>query len=119
MNWLYTDVQPDKILISASHLLRLKLGVTAIIVPKVTRDLPFSPVSLKAEWKHLLDLDLADPDLGHPCSTPVAFETLFGWVLAGFNQSLSPDVEVATCHVSCATGDEDGSLCESSLSPEE
>ena len=100
----------------------------------------------------MLDLDLADPDFGHLCKidlllgvdifvdvilhgrrrglpgTPVAFETLFGWVLAGSTQSLSPDVEVATCHVSCATGDEilrkfweieDGPLCESSLSPEE
>ena len=94
-----------------------KLGETAIIVPK-------------AEWKHLVDLDLADPDFGHPCKidlllrvdifvdvmlhgrwrgppgTPVAFETLFGWVLAGSTQSFSPDVNVTTCHVSCATGNE-------------
>ena len=40
-----------------------KLGVTAIIVPKVTHDLPFSPIM---EWKHLFDLDLADQRFWSP-----------------------------------------------------
>ena len=31
----------------------IKLDVTAIIVPKVTRDLPFSPIPLKENWDHL------------------------------------------------------------------
>ena len=51
-----------------------KLGVTAIIVPEVTRDLPFFPISLKAEWKHLLDLDLADSNFGHPCKIDLLLE---------------------------------------------
>ena len=129
-----------------------KLDVTAIIVPKVTRDLPFSPIPLKENWDHIADLDLADPDFGTPCKvdlllgidvfvnvtrhgrrhgppgTPVAFETLFGWVLAGSVDSVHPNVEVTTCHVSCATGDEilqkfweveEGPLCEVSLTPVE
>ncbi len=43
-----------------------KLGVTAIIVPKVTCDLLFAPISLKDEWSHLHDVDLAHPAFGQP-----------------------------------------------------
>ena len=129
-----------------------KLEVAAILVPKITRDLPFAPIPLKEEWEHLADLNLADPDFGNPCKvdlllgidvvvnvlrhgrrhgppgTPAAFETLFGWVLAGSVDSLCPSVEVTTCHVSCASSDEilrkfweveEGPLSETSLTPEE
>ena len=37
-----------------------------IVVPKVTCDLPFSPIPFKAEWSHLSDLELADPGFGRP-----------------------------------------------------
>ena len=107
-----------------------KFDVTAIIVPRVTCDLPFAPIPLKKEWSHLQDIDLADPGFGcpgkidmllgidifveailhgrrgGPTGTPMAFETHFGWVLAGSTDSCSPSPEVATCHVSCATGDD-------------
>ncbi len=70
------------------------------------------------------DIDLADPGFGcllgidifveailhgrrgGPTGTPMAFETHFGWVLAGSTESCSPSPEVATCHVSCMTGDD-------------
>ena len=54
-----------------------KLGVTAIIVPKVTSDLPFSPISLKREWGHLSDLDLADPN---PSKSTSFLESIFSWM---------------------------------------
>ena len=118
----------------------------------MTCDLPFSPIPLKREWNHLDGIDLADPGFGRPGKidvllgidvfvdvvlhgqrsgppgTPIAFETRFGWVLAGPTESSSPVPQVATHHVSCTTGDEvlrrfweveDGPLSETTLSPEE
>ena len=63
-----------------------------------------------------------------PIGTPIAFETHFGWVLAGSTEACSPVPEVATYHISCATGDdllqkfwetEESPLTEPALSPEE
>ena len=59
---------------------------------------------------------------------PIAFETCFGWVLAGSTDSQLPIPRIATCHVSCNTGDEllrkfweieDSPLSEPAMSPEE
>ena len=58
----------------------------------------------------------------------MAFETHFGWVLAGSTDSCSSVSEVATHHISCATGDdllqkfwetEETPLTEPALNPEE
>ena len=38
--------------------------VEAVVLPKVTCDLPVHPVSLDGNWKHLEGLQLADPDFG-------------------------------------------------------
>ena len=63
-----------------------------------------------------------------PPGTPIAFETCFGWVLAGCTESCSLLPQVTTCHVSFTTGDEvlrkfwemeEGPLSETTLSPEE
>lgn len=63
-----------------------------------------------------------------PPGTPIAFKTCFGWVLAGSTKSCLLVPQIATCHISCATGDEtlrkfweveDGPLSETTLSPEE
>ena len=63
-----------------------------------------------------------------PPGTPIAFETCFGWVLASNTDSHLPIPQLATCHVSCATGGEllrrfceveDSPLSELTLSPEE
>lgn len=97
-----------------------KVDVMAIIVPKVTCDLPFSPIPLKREWNHLNGIDLADSRFGclgkidmllgidvfvvvilhgrqsGPPGTPIAFETRFRWVLAGSTKSCSLVPQVAT-----------------------
>ena len=81
--------------------------VSAVIVPKVTCDLPLHSLSSCVKWDHISGLKLADPEFGITgqidlllgvdtfvevmCNgrqigdpdTPTAFETHFGWVLAG------------------------------------
>ena len=129
-----------------------KFNLTAIVVPRVTCDLPVKPVSFGPNWNHLNGLSLADPDFGRPgridlllgvdifieallhgrragsTGTPVAFETVFGWVLAGPTDQLSPETCIATHHALVATGDdllrkfweiEESTKHESNLSPEE
>ena len=63
-----------------------------------------------------------------PPGSPVAFETHFGWVLAGSTHSCSPSEQVATHHVLCVSGDEllrkfweveETPLSGSNLTPEE
>ena len=84
-----------------------RLNITAVVLPKVTCELPTFPVPLNPDWTHLLDLPLADPAFGEPgrvdillgvevtvdvlrhgrrtgpVGSPVALETEFGWVLCG------------------------------------
>jgi hypothetical protein len=43
-----------------------KIEVTAVVVPKVTCNLPLAPMSFRLSWKHISDLPLADPDFGRP-----------------------------------------------------
>ncbi len=88
---------------SAAHI----FNVTAIIVPRVTCELPVHHIHRKSSWNHLNGITLADPDFAYPgridillgidvfvdvlwqgrrmgpSGSPVAFETAFGWVLAG------------------------------------
>ena len=138
--------------ISSTHSTPQKIGVTAIVVPRVTRDLPLRPVALNPSWSHLMDLTLADPDFGNPSKvdlllgvdvfaeimmqgrrtgppgSPVAFETKFGWVLAGGVGSCTSVNHVVSHHVSVLTGDdilrkfweiEEQPLSQPVLSPEE
>ena len=42
------------------------IGVTAVVVPRVTCGLPLTPVPFQLNWKHLADLPLADPGFGQP-----------------------------------------------------
>ena len=84
-----------------------QIEVEASVLPKVTDDLPTVPVSPVTRWKHLSDLELADPNYGTPAGVdillggkvfskavlhgrrfgpvgaPSAFKTCFGWVLNG------------------------------------
>ena len=108
---------------------QLKVSMTAVVVLKVTCDLPFSPIPFKAGWDHLSDLELTDPGFGQPGridllgvdvfvavllhgrwsgppGTPVAFETCLGWVLAGSTDVFFPTGQITTCHVSCLMGDD-------------
>ena len=107
-----------------------RFDITAIVVPRVTCDLPLHPISYCPAWNHLSDIPLADPDFGHPGridillgvdifvdvllhgrrfgppGSPVAFETEFGWVLAGHVDASTPTRHIASHHASLATGDD-------------
>ena len=129
-----------------------KFNLTAIVVPRVTCDLPVHPISFCSNWNHLNDLPLADPDFGLPgkvdlllgidiftevllhgrrigqSGTPTAFETVFGWVLAGPTSQFTPESFVTSHHTFVTTGDdllrrfweiEENTKHESNLSPEE
>lgn len=88
-------------------------------------------VCLNASWSHLSDLPLADPEFGRPGKidlllgvdiytdvllhgrrmglpgSPAAFETIFGWVLAGRIEPSTPSHHcVASHHVSVLSSDE-------------
>ncbi|ORU95138.1 MAG: hypothetical protein A6F71_10845 [Cycloclasticus sp. symbiont of Poecilosclerida sp. M] len=108
--------------VSSVHRPAKKFAVTAVVVSRVTSDLPLQPVPADQKWDHLSGLQLADPSFRQPgkidlllgveifaevvlhgrrCGvpeSPVAFETQFGWVLAGSTSSGSPAQVVATHH---------------------
>ena len=117
--------------VSPVHTTAKSLSVSAIVVPRVTCDLPVQPVHFDSQWTHLKDLKLADPDFGRPgridillgidvytnvllhrrrsgpLGSPIAFETMFGWVLAGrTNSHTSVYLSIATHHVSVTSADD-------------
>ena len=93
----------------------------AFVLPKITTDMPISPVPSISEWSHLSGLELADPDFGTPAridvllgadyygevlthgrrwgarGTPYAQKTCFGWVLAGPLPSTDLPPSAYTC----------------------
>ena len=107
-----------------------KISVSAIIIPRVTCDLPLHPVPFDMNWKHLSDIQLADPMFGHPGQidillgvdifvqvwlhgqrvgppgSPVAFETTCGWILAGNSVACHPIAQVTTYHASISSSDD-------------
>ena len=107
-----------------------KIEVAAIVVPRVTCDLPLHPVTPDSSWDHLTGITLADPDFGRPGKvdlllgvevfadvmlhgrrhgppgSPIAFETRFGWVLAGTVGDCISAHHVAVHHVCTLTGDD-------------
>lgn len=107
-----------------------QFDVSAIVIPRVTCELPAHPVPLDACWKHLEGLQLADPDFGRPSSidillgvdvfvgallqgrragppgSPIALETKFGWVLAGGTEPHSLTTELVSHYVSLLSGDD-------------
>jgi len=42
------------------------INVSAVVVPRVTCDIPRHPIDLDLSWTHLSDIDLADPGFGQP-----------------------------------------------------
>ena len=56
----------SKFVITSVQEQRMEIDVTAIIMPRVTCDLPLQPILFKPEWTHLSDLSLADPNFGQP-----------------------------------------------------
>ena len=99
-----------------------EMDLTAIVLPKVTCDLPVSPVSFDSSWSHVSDLTLADPAFGRPGridlllgvdifvsvllhgwwtgppGAPVVIETEFGWVLSGNTEPITEAEQVNTLH---------------------
>ena len=117
--------------VSPMHAKSDKINVSAVVIPRVTSDLPQQPVNQKSTWSHLHNLNLADPDFGRPgridilfgadvyanivlqgrrsgsSDAPVAFETKFGWVLTGKTSSASVSSHcVVVNHVSTSSGDD-------------
>ncbi len=43
-----------------------KMNISAIVVPRVTCDLPVVPISFDPKWSHMSDIRLADPKFGIP-----------------------------------------------------
>ena len=107
-----------------------KFDITAVIVPCVTCDLPLHPIPYNLKWDHLSNLQLADPGFAKPGridillgveifvevmlhdwwrgipNSPFAFETEFGWILAGSTDFCAPANPVATHHASLPTRDD-------------
>ena len=111
-----------------------KIDVTAVVVPKVTCDLPMKPVTFEISWIHLSDLPLADPGFGQPTridillgadifievlrqgrrndptGSPTAFETDLGWVLCGStgftSTSMQANVHITTFHTSVTSSND-------------
>ena len=89
-----------------------KVTVSAVVVSKVTCDLPHYHILFDTKWNHLSYLPLADPDFGKPgrvdvllgvdvftqvllhgrrvglINSSVGIETKFGWIIAGATGSL-------------------------------
>ena len=108
----------------------LRFNLNAIIVPRVTCDLPIHPVTPKSTWNHIANIPLADPEFGRPGridlllgvdvfteallhgrrvgvpGSPVAFETAFGWVLAGPTSNPTPKSVVTSHHTLTTTSDD-------------
>ena len=112
-----------------------KINVTAVVVPRVTCDLPMKPVAFEMSWMHISDLPLADPGFGQPgridvllgadifvevlrhgrrkgpTGSPTAFETDLGWVLCGntgstTSTSAQTNVHITTFHTSILSSDD-------------
>ena len=119
--------------ISPVNNVQSEIQTQAVIMPQVTCNLPVQSVPFNPDWVHLSDITLADPDFGQPdqidlllgvnvfvqvmrqglqqgpARTPYAFETEFGWVLAGGTNdslSLSSLVTVIMHHTTVDNGDQ-------------
>ena len=121
--------------VSSLYLPRTKYAITAIVVPRVTCDLPLQPVYNSSNWNHISNLSLADPDFGTPVridlllgadiyanvllhgrrcgppGTPTALETRFGWVLIGIGRTqvhphFATHASVTSYHTATASGDD-------------
>lgn len=117
--------------VSSAYSHSKEIPVTAIVVPRITCDLPTHRVSIQPNWKHLSGLQLSDPTFGKPdridlllgvdvfCEamkhgrrrgtqgSPTAFETTFGWVLAGSHvPQVIPSHHAISLHTSALSGDD-------------
>ena len=105
------------------------LNVDALILRKITSNIPSCPVPFDNRWKHLSGLSLADPDFGKPgtidillggdiffrtmlhgrrigpSGSPSAIKTSFGWVLTGSVRTTGVGNSQGNCYLATATSD--------------
>ncbi len=112
--------------IAPIHSPNKKMHLSAIVVPRVTCDLPVVAVPYDPSWNHLLHLKLADTELGKPglllrvdifasvlrqrrrcgpSGSPTAINTELGWVLAGSTTRMNSDI--VTHHVTMTNQTDD------------
>ena len=113
-------------LLISSRVHQSSIEVEALILPRVTGTLPKSPCHSSSEWKHILGLQLADPQFHHPGPidillgadvtasimregrrtgprlTPIAQNSIFGWVLSG-RVTTNTQQAIKVFHASCET----------------
>ena len=106
------------------------IPVEAIVMQRITTDLPMQPIHCDHGWKHLKGLRLADPDFGKPgridlllgadvfgksiChgrrygppGTPTALSTKFGWVITGSVRTKCLSSKVSTYCASALSRDD-------------
>ena len=106
------------------------IPVEAIVMQRITTDIPTQPIPRDRGWKHLNGLHLADPDFGKPgridlllgadvfgksirhgrrygpAGTPTALSTQFGWVITGGVRTKCPSGKVSTFCASALSGDD-------------
>ena len=116
--------------VSAARCQSQNFADTGVIIPRITCDLPQSPVTHNPSWKHPRGLQMVDQHFGKPekidillgvdafvasllprkrvgaPDAPVGIETVFGWVLAGKTNSLTSTTNIATHHSSLLSGDD-------------
>ena len=92
------------------------INITAVVVPKVTCDIPRYHIPFDSSWDHLSDLELADPEFGTPGqidmllgdnmfievlfhgwrvgppNSTVAVETKLGWIISGATDTQNTEV---------------------------
>ena len=92
------------------HMKNKSTKVEAIVLSRISSELPASLAPFNHEWKHLKGLTFVQIVLygrrkgpsGSPCTT----ETCFGWVLAGATLDKGKPSQ-GVCYLSTTTGDEE------------
>ena len=107
------------------------MSVEAVVLTKITTELPARRIPFDGKWGHLKGLRLADPDFNIPGSvdlllgadifmtlmrngrrigppgTPSAIQTAFGWVLAGNVNIEQPAVDqITACYAAVSQGED-------------
>ena len=116
--------------VSPSHHEGKDIVIEAVVLPKVTTEILSTSVAFDTKWKHLLKLQLADPDFSTPGNVYLilgadvfshavrygqwygppgsssTFKTSLGWVLAGATSTDQMEQQVTTYCASILTGDD-------------
>ena len=106
------------------------LKLEALVLPKITPDIPSYNVEFDGKWKHLAELELADPDFGTSGSIDIllgadifsrtvfcgrrfgpsgmlsTFKTTFSWVLAGTVNGVKSKQHSGNCYLATLSPDE-------------